>query len=120
VIVSAYQTDDLAESEFLKDWPDLEHRSGDKDGWIWGILETTDSSTRNQDARSYVVGYLESGVITENTSSTPVYVVADSTGAQTAMQDFKTVSSEKWTRHPVWRFEFRDSTLVVIDQVGSP
>ena len=120
VIVSAYQIENLPESEFLGDWPDLEHRPGDKEGWLWGILETTDSSTKKQESRSYVVGYMESDVATYNVPSTPIYTVTDSAGAVTSRQDFKTVSSENWFKHPVWRFDFQDSVLVAIDLIGAP
>lgn len=120
VIVSAYQTEELTEAEFLGDWPNLEHRPGDKEGWLWGILDTSDSSTRNQESRSYVVGYMESEVITRNTPSTPIYTVTDSGGAVSSHQDFKTVSSENWNRHPVWRFDFEDSVLTEIELLGAP
>lgn len=120
VIVSDYQFQVLTESEFLQDWPDLHHRYGDKEGGLWGILETTDSSTGKRESRAYLVGYMESTVLTRATPATPIYTVTDSAGVVSSHQEFETVSSQNWSRHLVWRFDFEDSMLVGMEMVAAP
>jgi len=120
IIVSDYQSEVLTESEFLQDWPDLQHRYGDREESLWGILETTDSSTRKKESRAYLVGYMESEVLTRSTPSTPIYTRADSGGVVTSHQEFETVSSRNWSSHQVWRFDFEDSMLVGMELVGAP
>ena len=117
VIVSAYQTEELAESEFLEDWPDLQHRAGDKEGWLWGILETLKSGSHQQDSRSYLVGYFDSEFVTTHLPTSPGISKSDSLSQGS---DYKTVTSQKWSRHEVWRFDFQDSLLVGIELVGAP
>ena len=117
-IVGTYQSGTLTEAQFLEDWPSLENAAGSKHAWAWGILETSSTKVDHQVGRSYALGYFKS-TFTERTQQTGDFItVSDSTGVHIVPRTVERIIEEHWERHSVWRFDFQDSVLVKMEQIG--
>lgn len=119
-LVGSYRQGDLTESRFLGDWPMLENQPGEKYEWVWGILKTSSSRLSGGEVHSYWVGFFDSDVTTFTRDRGSVVTVRDSSGVHISQPAVETVVQKHWVGRKMWRLDFQDSVLSVVERAESP